>query len=219
LEESLDVLLDEIQRRLSALESSLPKHLDAKAISPTAKLPFKALVYREALIWRMAELSRVAFHSYEADKIAAATLITRAAIETSAALWYLCAKLEATVRSGTVADIDSYLMKLAMGSKINPDMPQPINVMTFVDRVDKDIPGFQTPVRCAERSRASQFSRDHTSLFQVGRAQLLCGFWSKYSRLSQHEEIRGDRSQRRVDNVRKKLQPHRRPHPRFCCAL
>ena len=144
MEESIESVLNEIRERLLLIESSLPKRVDAMAVSQTSKLPFKALLYREALIWRMAELGRVAFESFENDKLASAILLTRAAVETSAGLWYLCAKLDATVQSGAVGDIDDYLMKLMMGSKTNLDiMPQAINVLTFVDRVGKDIEGFR----------------------------------------------------------------------------
>jgi hypothetical protein len=38
-------------------------------------------------------------------------------------------------------------MKLAMGSKTNPDMPPAINVLTFVDHVEKSIEG-SGAVRC-----------------------------------------------------------------------
>jgi len=143
VEESVESVMNEIRAGLERLESILPSRVDPMAVSRTAKLPFKGLVYRAALIWRMAELGRIAFESFENDKLASAILLTRAAIETSAALWYLCAKLEKTVQSGKVGDIDEYLMKLMMGSKIDADMPSAINVLTFVDHVDKEIDGFR----------------------------------------------------------------------------
>ena len=135
MQESIEFLMDEVRGRLELLESSLPRRVDAAAVSLTAKMPFKALLCREALMWRMAELGRSAFESFENSKLASAILLTRAAVETSAALWYLCAKVNAAVKSGTVGDIDNHLMKLSVGSKTNPDMPDPINVLNFVDRV------------------------------------------------------------------------------------
>lgn len=142
MEKSVAVVRSEIRERLKLLESSLPKRVDAWAVSQISKLPSKALLYREALIWRMAELGRGALESFENDNLASAILLTRAAVETSAALWYLCAKVDDAVQFGVVGDTDAYLMKLMMGSKTDPDMPQAINVLTFVKRVDKDIEGF-----------------------------------------------------------------------------
>jgi HJR/Mrr/RecB family endonuclease len=142
-EESLETLLAESRDRLGLLETNLPRRVDPMAVSPTAKLPFKALSYREALIWRMAELSRTALDSFMSDKLASAILLTRAAIETTAALWYLCAKVDAALTAGAVGDIDAYLMRLIMGSKTDPEMPQALNVLTFVDYANKDIEGFR----------------------------------------------------------------------------
>jgi hypothetical protein len=79
--------------------------------------------------------------------------LTRAAVETAAALWYLCAKLDAAVKAGAVGDIDDYLMKLAMGSRTDSAMPQAISVLTFVDRVNKDVEGFRD-----QYDRLSEFS-------------------------------------------------------------
>src|SRR5712691_4833490 len=61
MEESSEFLMNEIRGRLDLLESNLPHRVDAAAVSLTAKIPFKAMLGREALIWRMAELSRNAF--------------------------------------------------------------------------------------------------------------------------------------------------------------
>jgi cation transport protein ChaC len=141
--ESLSFLVDEIRGRLELLESNLPQRVDGFAVSPHTKLPFKVLLYREVLTWRMAELSRSAFENLEKNKLGSAITLTRAAIETSAALWYLWTKLDGCVKARTVGDIDDYLMKLIMGSKTNPDLPQAINVLTFVDCVNKDIHGFR----------------------------------------------------------------------------
>lgn len=113
------------------------------SVSQTAKMPFNALLHREALIWRLVELGRGAFENFQKDNLACSILLTRAAVETSAALWYMCTKVDAAVQSGVLADIGDYLMRLAMGSRTDPAMPQAISVLTFVDRVDKDVEGFR----------------------------------------------------------------------------
>jgi hypothetical protein len=141
---SIDSTLAEIQERLTRLESSLPTWVDAADVSPTAKVPFKALWYRASLIWRMTELSRLAFGSFQNEKLAAATILTRAAVETSAAVWYLHKNLAAAVKAKALGDIDDCLKRLMMGSKsIDRDlMPEAVNVLTFVKHVDKEVQGF-----------------------------------------------------------------------------
>src|ERR1700760_389381 len=110
--------MDEIRERLQSLESNLPKDLDAMDVSRTAKLPWKALLIREALIWRMAELGRSAFENFEKDRLVSAIVLTRAAAETLAALWYLWGKIAAAVESNDVGDIDTHLMSLISGTRI-----------------------------------------------------------------------------------------------------
>jgi hypothetical protein len=138
-------LLDECRGRVQALESSLPKHLDAMDVSRTAKLPWKALLSRESLSWRMAELARSALESFENDKLVAGVTLARAAVETTAALWYLWGKLAAAVESNVVGDIEDPLMKLGMGIATEPPdtaMPRPVKVGAFFKAVEKDLPGF-----------------------------------------------------------------------------
>lgn len=140
----MELLTSEIRSRLELMEANLPKHAKAMDLSRTVKLPFKALACRKALIWRMAELGRAALESFEENRLASGILLTRAAVETTAALWHLHAKIEATVQSGVIGDIDSHLMKLMLGSRTNPGIvPEPINVLTFVDRVNREVPGFR----------------------------------------------------------------------------
>lgn len=99
----------------------------------------------------MAELSRAAVEEFEKDRLVAAIVLTRAAVEASAALWYLCTKVEASLESAEVGDIDAYLMQLSMGmatdpptdpATVEPMMPRPVKTSTFLKCVEKDIEGF-----------------------------------------------------------------------------
>lgn len=139
----LDSTMFELRERLESLERSLPQRVDGYALSPESKLPMKALVYREVLIWRMAELSRSAAENLEKENLSVAITLIRAALETTAGLWYLKTKLDHAVTIQSQGDIDEYLMKLIMGTKTVQEMPQAINVLTFVDRINKDIEGFR----------------------------------------------------------------------------
>src|SRR4051812_27604097 len=95
---TLDEMIQEVQARIRILERSLPRQIDPIAISRT-KLPFKILHltnfscqrhhYRGATIWRITELARASFQSFEGEQLAAAIVLARAAVETGAALWYL----------------------------------------------------------------------------------------------------------------------------------
>lgn len=116
MEKSSEHLIEEIRPRLEAIEGSLPTRIDPIGLS-RSKVPFKALAYRETLIWRMSELARAAFDNFEGDRLAAAILLTRAAIETTAALWFLLTKLSKAVNAGNIENVDHHLMRLVMGNK------------------------------------------------------------------------------------------------------
>jgi hypothetical protein len=135
--------MSEIRERLQTLESKLPNSLDAMAVSRTTKLPWKAVLLRDVFSWRMADLARGAFENFEKDRLASAIVLTRGAVETSATLWYLCGKVSDAIVAKTVGDIDDYLMKLLMGSRTELAMPQALNVLKFVDHVDKEVGGFR----------------------------------------------------------------------------
>lgn len=142
MKRDITTLMEEIRGRIELLESNLPACIDAAEVSLTAKLPFKALWYREALVWRFAELCRSAFESYSNEKLISAILLTRAAVESTAAMWYLNDKIEQTIEAQSLGEIDNHLMRLLCGWKTDPAMPEAINVLTFIKKVEKDVEGF-----------------------------------------------------------------------------
>ena len=144
-------LITEIGESLVLLKSRLPRQVDGFALSQKSKLPWKVLLYRESLIWRMVELGGCAFESLANDKLVSGIVVTRAAVEVSAALWFLCAKVEAVVDSKAVGDVDDYLMKLSMGiatgwpedsSPSAVAMPRPVKVGKLLEQTEKGIEGF-----------------------------------------------------------------------------
>jgi hypothetical protein len=142
--ERAEALLAEADGRLRLLESGRPPRLDGYAISPLSKLPFLVLRYRESLLWRIVQLGRSAFENFTNNKLASAILLTRATVETSAALWYLRPKLQNAVQSKTLDNIRNDLTRLSMGSRVDTDiLPEAINVLNFVDRAENDIEGFR----------------------------------------------------------------------------
>lgn len=84
-----------------------------------------------------------ALDSFKKQKSASAILLTRGAMETSAALWYMHEKMKTATGRGELGDIDDTLMKLSVGWKKNSDMPQAINVLTFMKCVEKTLEGLE----------------------------------------------------------------------------
>jgi hypothetical protein len=142
MQRSTSEYLIEIAECLAAFERSLPRQLDPVAMS-SSKLPFKALGYRETLIWRITELGQAALENFKQKRFAAAILLTHAAVETAAALWFLHTKVVAVIKAESLGDIDDYLSRLALGSRSSEDSARAINVLKFVDHVNKKVAGFR----------------------------------------------------------------------------
>ena len=144
MKKPLGTRMDEVRVRLETLEWSLPTHVDAMTASPISKLPFFCFIATPS--WRCAELGRSVFDNLCEDKLVSGIVLTRATVETSAALWFLCGKVEeAALKSQTVGDIDEHLMKLVVGiatdaPQTNPTgdaFPRPVKVGAFLKLVEK----------------------------------------------------------------------------------
>jgi hypothetical protein len=132
----------ETAERLARFEKSLPRRMDPVAMSKS-KIPFKADAYRKTLIWRATQLGHCALENFRREWVAAAVLLTRATVETTAALWYVRKKVSAVIESNDLGEIDADLMRLQFGNKQWEEFPSAINVLTFVNTIDKDIEGFR----------------------------------------------------------------------------
>lgn len=126
---------------MEAISQSLPLVVDPASVSLRAKIPYKVLCYREGLIWRIEELSRTACDCYDKGDVVAAIILTRSATEVSAAAWYMMELVNRQIEHGVQPDLDDKVMKLLLGHKNATDMPVAINVLTFMDILDKTLPG------------------------------------------------------------------------------
>ena len=141
--QNIDDLLKEAKQRCQLLSECLPKRVDPVSISYTAKIPWKAMVYREALIWRTEELARTAYEMFTRNELASAVILTRACMESVAAMWYLQEKIQHVIDTKEAGDINDVLMRLLMGSKNDITDIESVSVLTFVEKINKDIDGFE----------------------------------------------------------------------------
>jgi hypothetical protein len=160
---TIDDLTTEIRGRLDRLEASRQSRLDARDLGTRSQLPFYALYCREIWMWRVVELGRDAFNCFENEDFVSAMVLTRAAMETTAALWTLRAKLEKALKLGSVniSELGTYLAQLRVGqgkAVARPDDPKAVNVMDFVRAVEKDCEGFEH-----QYDRLSEFAHPNWS--------------------------------------------------------
>jgi hypothetical protein len=142
---TIEDLITEIRDRLDRLNANLPARLDARDLGARSRLPFYALYCRETWIWRAVELGRDAYECFLKENFVSAVVLTRAGMETTAALWTLRSEIEKTLELGSVDGLGAYLARLRVGQGkgiAQPDDPKAVHVMDFIRAVEKDCEGF-----------------------------------------------------------------------------
>jgi hypothetical protein len=126
--------------KVAAFKASLEDRVDPRDISSTAKIPFQAIWYREALLHRMAELSENAIDLFRNPKNAvSAIILTRAAQETFSLLFVLYFKINQVTSSKKLGDFHEYLMTYNFGYRTEGDdeLPKMPNILNSINKVDK----------------------------------------------------------------------------------
>lgn len=135
--------LTEARRLAAGLSASLPDKIEIAALGVRSKAPFQLLTVREALIWRTEELARSACDALEKEDFTVAALLIRSIAESAAMTWYLLEVLN-NRKGYTPAQLNDTLMRMFAGSKNGwADGPEAINILTFVQRLDRKMPGFE----------------------------------------------------------------------------
>ena len=130
--------------KISAFKESLPSRVDPAQISVKAKIPFKAISFREALIHRVTELSDSAFTFLTMEgKAVSGFILTRAVYETMALLFVLHTNIKRVVDSKAVGDFDEYIMTHTFGwrKEGEDNLPTMPNILGAIDKVDKFLDG------------------------------------------------------------------------------
>lgn len=129
--------LEEARDYLARFAAALPSHVSAAELGVRETAPYKALVVREALMWRTEEIGRCACDMLERGDVISGILQTRATLENAALIW----RLRDVIRDRhnfSALEIDNLLSQLLLGSKIYPE-PAAINILTLIDRLDKSV--------------------------------------------------------------------------------
>jgi hypothetical protein len=136
----VDTHLCEARQRVENIRAHLPSSISVAALGVQSKAPYLLLCIREALIWRTEELGRCACDALAKDDIAAGILLTRAVFESTALIWRLKAILDDRHKY-TSGDLQDTLERMLLGWKNDPEFPQAFNILTVIDRLDKQFPG------------------------------------------------------------------------------
>lgn len=138
----MPVTIEELRGEVEALSASLPEMADLYGLS-TYKTPGKVYLLRESLCWRMEEVSRSALDALDRGDIVASAIMTRAAMETAAAVFYVHKLADDALTKGVDDKLDETLTGFLTGSKIWPENQGAIQVLRMIDAVGKKLDGFR----------------------------------------------------------------------------
>jgi hypothetical protein len=129
---------------LARWKSALPVSVDVgglisrNAVAHKWKAPFRSLVVREALIWRMHDLGEQIEILSERQYYLGARVLLRSALETLAILIYLNQKMNAVVNGElSFFKFDDVTKKLLMGSRNESTPETTVNILTVLQKAER----------------------------------------------------------------------------------
>lgn len=152
-QDEIDKLSDEsgwkLARALTTnLAENLPSKVEVAALTLKSKLPFKSLTLREVLIHRVADLATVTMQLFEDGRFVPAFIMARSVVETVSIMFFLHKSVLDFCDNHDVEKLDEFLMKTTMGSKDKSTPHEPYNILTAVDKVDKEFEGLRQMYDC-----------------------------------------------------------------------
>lgn len=133
----------EAKRYSDELRKRLPPSLEIASISTTAKIPFKAVSWSIAVLYRASELADCAYELHNANRYVSSSIIGRALMETAGMMYWMHRRIDNAVRTQQLGDIDDFLMRGTLGYKETNGFPSALSALSAVNHIDKQFKGFR----------------------------------------------------------------------------
>lgn len=137
-------LFSEVKRKFKQLKGVLPSEIKREDISMISKTALKAYQVKAGLLHRISDIVDAVIQLCDSSMNLPAFILTRATVETYALYYYFLKKIEKSVLSKNIKDIDDVLMKLLFGARNTEDEFKAINILTAIDALDKECPNFRS---------------------------------------------------------------------------
>jgi hypothetical protein len=150
--------MEEARAQQKLISENMPEGVDPRALTWVSKTPYVAMCFREAQFCRAEEFARAACDMFERNDVVVGIANTRAMIESVVAIWFLNEKMKRQITHGLEFDIHEQMVQLLMGFKNEATFPAAINILTVIDKFNKEVPGFR-----AQYDRLSEFAHPNYS--------------------------------------------------------
>lgn len=97
----------------------------------------------QAILYRVVDIAENTIPLWRNGKIIPVIILSRSLMETvSAAYWLIC-RISRHMDAGNWEYIDEDIMRLSFSSSTVDKLPNPVNILNFIDVVNKSIPGWR----------------------------------------------------------------------------
>jgi len=104
------------------------------------KIVWKVDGCMQTILYRVVDIAETAIFLWRTGKMIPVIILSRSLMETVSASYWLLHRIE---RKNNLEEIDQDVMKLYFSSSIVQTLPDPINVLKFIDLVGKHIPNWR----------------------------------------------------------------------------
>lgn len=134
--------INEVKAAIPGWRSKQSVYSEPAEIHSVFKLSFECDYLKEVLTYRFIELIEAAILLYENSNFVGSAILARSSQETISVLFCLHEEIKNTVEVKNVSRLKQQLKVMTLGATNHEILPQRINVVTLIGKVDKIIPGF-----------------------------------------------------------------------------
>ena len=135
--------LDTAKKILVELESLRESKVDPLDLGYRSKVPFKAMVLAQSLLWRSSELGRGALQAASIDSALSVFILVRSIMETSALMSKLADCTDKATSKKSIKEIDEPIMRILMSNRsgFGDGIYSATNILTVIDKINERMPG------------------------------------------------------------------------------
>lgn len=137
-------MLEEARATLIAWKDQRKDRVEPPSNCLAYKPAFELEYFTESVIRRFMELADATFILLDARNYLGSVVTVRSLQETSAVIWYLNEKCLYALAHKDLTHFTETMKRLMLGWKDDEELPNSINALTLIDKVDKQLCGYRT---------------------------------------------------------------------------
>jgi hypothetical protein len=134
----------DLNQLLRELQVNPPKEIDVDSMGGYDSVVSKFMLARAGLLHRALELAISADNSIENKQIVSSSLLIRALFETVSVFGYIYYKIVEFNKNKKLEEFDIIITNILYGSKDGSTNYVSINILTMIDKIDKEYPTYRS---------------------------------------------------------------------------